>query len=545
MHELNPLFLLPLVSLPQPGSDFYSRLNAQIDLSSSTRSFDRADGFIKITDFLLQRGNQSLKSTKPSTLLFKSGLRQMDDFELSGEDSFLKLRMDKTASDRFRLNIEGDLQLRMFHFLVPFAQTLSGNLVVNSQVLFKENTFELLGEGEITDGLVNLKGFPQPIENINAPIEFSKSKIIFSDITGQLGQSDLTGLGHIDILGAKNIAVNMRAIADNVQLNFPNKVMTEGKASVLFSGNWLPYNLKIDYKVAQGLVENDFEPDPKQSLTLKASSFLPQQQAQLLSASLALDVNVDLTNGILIKNKLLEGEAKGYIQVQGSPEQPILIGKIDITRGSKLIFKDKPFEIQNAVVQFQGTKEINPDIYITANSRVSEYDINLLVQGLAKNLAITPTSQPPLSTNDIFTLLALGVTNQANQNLSSDTQQRQTGLEVLAALSNQSQLNKKIQEKLGLTVQLAPSVDSTKNIAVPKVVVSKKITKKINASYSKPFNGNDQNQEVKLQYLYNNNVSLQLNYQNKDTAQQDQITNSTNTNKSTWGLDLEYRDEFK
>ena len=116
---------------------------------------------------------------------------------------------------------------------------------------------------------------------------------------------------------------------------------------------------------------------------------------------------------------------------------------------------------------------------------------------------------------------------------------------MLAAISNQSQLNKKIQEKFGLTLQLAPSVDSTKNIAVPKVVVSKKISNKINASYSKPFTGNDQNQELKVQYLYDKNVSLLFNYQNKDSVQQDQINNINNNSKSILGLDLEYRDEFK
>jgi translocation and assembly module TamB len=544
VQDLNPLFLLPLVSLPQPGTDFYSRLNAEVDLSGRNRILSQADGFIKISDLLIQRGNQSLKLTKPTSLLFKSGLKQMEEFVLAGEDSHLKLRMDNNSSSRVKLNVDADLQLRLFHFLVPFAQSLSGNLLVNGQFIFKDTGFELLGEGEISDGLIGLKGFPQPIQKIHAPIEFSKSKIILSDIIGQLGTSDVTGYGQVEVLGSNNIAVQLRAIADNVQLEFPTKVMTQGKANVLFSGNWLPYNLKVDYKVNQGLVENNFEPDPKQSMSLKASSFLPPQQAQLLSPSLALDINVDLTNGILIRNKLLEGEAKGNLQVQGTPEQPILIGKINIEPGSKLIFKDKPFEIQSAAIQFQGTKEINPDIYISAASRVSDYDISLLVQGLAKSLSITPTSQPPLSQNDIFTLLALGVTNQ-NQNLSSDTQQRQTGLEVLAAISNQSQLNKKIQEKLGLTLQLAPSVDSTKNIAVPKVVVSKKINKKINASYSKPFTGNDQNQEVKLQYLYDNNISFQLNYQNVDTNEQDQITNTNNTNKSILGLDLEYRDEFK
>ena len=545
IHDLNPLFLLPLVSIPQPTSDFNSRLNAEIDLVSKNRNISSAEGYVKITDFILQRGVQILKLEKPSSLVFKSGLSQMDAISLKGNDSFLNIKMIQNSSNHVRLNVNADLQLRMFHFLVPFAQSLSGNLVLNSQILFKDEALELFGDGELTDGYVSLKGFPQPIENVNTPIEFSKSKIFLSDITGQLGQSDVTGIGQIDILGAKNIQVNLRAVADNIELNFPDKILTAGKASVLFTGNWLPYNLKIDYKVSHGLVEKDFDSGSNQSQTLKASSFLPPKQIEQLTPSLALDVTVDVNKGIIIKNKLIEGEATGLLNISGSPESPIITGKIDIKSGSKLIFKDKPFNIQAASINFQQTKEINPDIYISSNARISDYDINLLVQGTAKNLSIKPTSQPPLSEPDIFSLLALGVTSQTDHNLTSDTQQKQTGLEVLAAISNQSQLNKKIQEKLGLTVQLAPSIDSTKNIAVPKVVVSKKISDKLNASYSKPFTGNDQNQEIKLQYLYNSNFSVLLNYQNKDTIQQDQISNTNSNSKGILGFDLEYRDEFK
>lgn len=545
IHDLNPLFLLPLISIPQPSGDFNSRLNAEIDLTAKNRNLASANGYIKITEFILQRGAQSLKLEKPSSLIFRSGLSQMENISLSGNDSFFNISMNQNSPSQVRLDVKADLQLRLFHFLVPFAQSLTGNLVIDSQVILKETSFELLGEGELTDGSISLKGFPQAIESLNTPIEFSKSKIFLSDITGQFGQSDVTGIGQIELLGPKNVQVNLRAVADSIELNFPDQISTAGKASVLFTGNWLPYDLKIDYIVTHGLVEKNFEAGPNQSLSLKASSFLPPKQFEQLSPSLALDINIDVTRGVIIKNKLIEGEAVGLLNITGSPETPIIKGKIDIKPGSKLIFKDKPFNIQTASINFQQSKEINPDIYISGNARISDYDINLLVQGPAKNLSIKPTSQPPLSEADLFSLLALGVTSQTDHNLSSETQQKQTGLEVLAAISNQSQLNKKIQEKLGLTVQLAPAVDSTKNIAVPKVVVSKKLSEKVNASYSKPFTGNDQNQEIKLQYLYNNNVSLLLNYQNKDTSQQDQISNTNSNSKGILGFDLEYRDEFK
>lgn len=545
IHDLNPLLLLPLVSIPQPISDFSSALNAEIDLVSKNRSLSTADGSIHIMDFILRRGNQTLKLVKPSHLIFKSGLSQMENLIFKGEDSFLNIQFDPTPNSALRFNVVADLQLKMLHFLVPFVQTMSGNLVINSQIRLTDNSFELFGDGELSGASVTMKGFPESIQNINTPIEFSKSKIFLNDITAQLGQSDVNGVGYIEIVGAKNVQVNLRAIADNIEVNFPDKILTAGKANVLFSGNWLPYTLKVDYLVSHGLVEKDFESGSDQSLTLKPSPYLPLKQIEQLSPSLSLDINVDLTKGILIKNKLIEGEAVGLLNISGSPESPILKGKIDIKRGSKIIFKDKPFDVQTASINFQQAKEINPDLYISANARVSEYDINVLIQGPAKSPSIKPSSQPPLSESDIFSLLALGITSKTDQNLSSDTQQKQTGLEVLAAISNQSQLNKKIQEKLGLTVQLAPSIDSTKNIAVPKVVVSKKLSDKFNASYSKPFTGNDQNQEVKLQYLYNPKLSLHLNYQNKDTIQQDQISNINSDSKGIWGLDLEYRDEFK
>lgn len=549
VRDLNPLMLLPLISLPQPSTEFYSRINADIDLKSSRRNLKHSEGFVRISDFMLQRGAFYLKLYRPSTLIFKNGLSQMDPIDLKGETNSMQVGLISANNQTgTRLSIAGDLQLRLFQFLVPFAQSLSGRLQVDSQVVFRENDFELLGDGEITDSVVGLKSFAQPIENINTPIEFSKSKILLNDITAQLGPNEISGQGQIDIKGPKQIVVNLQAAADQIEITFPDKITTAGKAELIFFGNWLPYTLKVNYKVARGLVEKDFGQDSSQNKSaVRASPYLPPQQIEQQTPSLLFDVAVDLTQGVVVKNQLLEGEATGKLNISGTPETPIIAGQIDIRPGSKLIFKDKPFDIQTATIKFPGTAEINPDVYMTANARVSEYDVNLLVQGVpSKSLVIKPTSQPPLSEPDIFSLLALGLTSsKMDQNLSSETQRTQTGLEVLSVISNQSQINKKFQEKFGLTVQLAPSVDSTKNIAVPKVVVSKKIQKNVNASYSRPLTGDTQNQEWKLQYLFNPNKSIILNYQNVESNQQDQTKNPNANDQGILGLDFEYKKEFK
>ena len=548
VRELNPLLLLPLISIPQPNMEFYSRLNLDIDLVGENKSVLKSSGRVELSDFLLQRGSQTLRLKAPASLIFEHGLKKMDPIDLAGEESHLNIHLLNANSSDQKLDFELGLKIRILQFLVPFVDSMNGFVEAQAQMPLRTtgSSLQLFGEGQLSDGSIQLKGFPSTIEAISTPLEFSQSKIILSEISAQLGNSELNGSGQIDIKGPKNLVIQLQAQADNLELTFPEKITTAGKATLNFSGSWLPYTLKIDYKVNRGLVEKDFGQDNSSAAGVRGSHFLPAQQIESQSPSLLLDIGIDLSQGVIVKNKLLEGTASGNLEIKGTPENPIILGRIDIKPGSKIIFKDKPFEVQTARINFTDTTEINPDIYISALARVSDYDINILVQGPAKAPLIAATSQPPLSKGDIFSLLALGMTStKMDQNLSSDLQQKQTEIEVIAALTNQSQFNKKIQQTLGLNVQLAPSVDSTRNIAVPKVVVSKQIIKKLNASYAKPLTG-DQNQEVKLQYLFNPHWSGILNYQNKETNQQDLSPQNQNQNeKGILGGEFEYKKEFK
>lgn len=548
VRDLNPLLFLPLISLPQTSNEYYSRLSFDVDLKGSNRQLTRANGQIRFSDFILQRGGQSLKLKKPSLVTFENGLRKMEPIELTGEENQVDIKLVSPRKDENNLDVNLAVKLRLLQFLVPFVDTLSGQLEAQAQMSLNSQKLQLFGEGAVVDAGLKLKGFPTPIEGITSPIEFSQSKIFFNDITAHVGSSDLIGSGQIDIKGSKDINVQFQAQADNIELTFPEGITTAGKADLAFTGNWLPYNLKVNYRVNRGFVEKDFGGEATSGASLlKGSPYLPPKQFEQQAPSLLLDVAIDLTQGVVVKNKLVEGIATGNLNIKGTPENPEILGKIELRPGSKVFFRDKPFDVQIANIQFTQSKEINPNIYLSAVARVSDYDINLVIQGPAKSPSIKPTSQPPLSEPDIFSLLALGMTSsKMDQNLSSETQQTQTGLEILAEISNQSQINKRIQEKLGLTVQLAPSVDSTKNIAVPKVVVSKKIGKKINASYARPLTGDNQNHEVKLQYLFNRNFSGNLNYQNKDNTQMDTNIQTQQVNETgILGVDVEYKEEFK
>lgn len=546
LRDLNPLILLPLIKIPPPTVDTSAIITAEVDLRAKHSDLNDLKGLIKLNNFLLQRGNHTLKLQKPSDLVFSSGLKSITPVLLKGSEQNLEISQHGNI-----LRFNGKLLLRPLQFLVPFAENLNGQLNFDFGINLNTQRLSLAGDGSLKNGLVQLKGFPYAIKEINANLDFSQSKLIISSVQAQLNQSPINGFGFINFISSNNIDVNIQAESSRVDLEFPPQIQTSGLVKVKVSGQWIPYNLKIDYAIDSGLVTKEFTngADDKK-LNLPPSRYLPPQQLHQQLPTLLLDISARFTKGIVIKNSILEGIANGDLKITGSPETPIITGRVDIEPGSKLFFKDKPFDIQTAYVIFNpGDKhsvEIAPEIFISATSRVNEYDISLQISGEGKNIAIKPTSQPPLSEPDILSLLALGFTSSAqDQSLTSDTQSKQAGLEVIAALSNQSKLNKQVQEKLGLNVQIAPSVDSTKNIAVPKVIVSRKITKKINASYARPLTGSQQSNEVKVQWLFHPDFSLNLNYQNQTDTNETSIIETNENDSGNYGLDLEYKKEFK
>jgi translocation and assembly module TamB len=237
------------------------------------------------------------------------------------------------------------------------------------------------------------------------------------------------------------------------------------------------------------------------------------------------------------------------LQVKGPPGNPILLGRISLDRRTKLIFKDKVFEVQNGVIDFNDPNEINPSLYITAISRINEYDITVLAQGPSKNMTIRLSSVPPLPDNDIISLIALGViTSHSDQSLTARQQQTENvGAEIGGAVLA-APINKQL-EATGLNVAVTQQYDSYRSVSVPKITLSRSLTEKVKISGSRPV-GDSQSYDVRMEYQINNNYTAIGSYESRGVD--DVGTSLQQTNESTsgvqqniFGLDLEFKREFK
>lgn len=519
-------------------------LTSDIQLESASGQWRDLNGLIRMDRLSLTRQGSTLSNTKPITVQVENGRYHTQNFILSDQNKGrLEIKSQNSSLDQLNLAVFAQIDLKLIQIFVPIFEEISGPLELNANLSGPATKPNLIGQMKISDAFLKIKGFPHPIEKISLDSSFSQSRVLFNQVTAELGGGSINGEGSLQFQGPRDIPLFVRARAKQVSLNIPSGVKTKGDADITISGRTPPYLLAIQYQVQSAYVDMNFGSDSTTD-TLKQNYYLPKQLKEVTAEPLELDIQLSFLKPVQIKNNLMEAQVTGPLRVKGTPSQPLLIGQIKSLKGSRVLFKDKPFEIQTANIQFNNPREINPELFISAQTRVDNFDVSLLVQGTAKEPTIRLSSVPPLSDNDLTSLLALGVTSSQLADVKSSDQQAQTANEVFAAAFQSTGLSKKVQSATGFNVQLSNSFDTTRNISVPKFTVSRKLNKKTSASVAFPVTGDQKTPEGRIQYTLTDAFSVNGSYESRKF---DQSTTNTEQREipSILGLDLEFSKEFK
>jgi translocation and assembly module TamB len=528
-------------------NEYQAALTGELNLASEKGGIWTSSGKGTIRNLLLKRGALSLKNRVPMEMTMNSGVMALNNFRVDGDQTFFEAKGKQISKEDLNLRIDAQANLRLFQIFLPFLEELGGQVNIGADVSGPLLKPEILGTANIRSAFAKIKGFPHPFEKTQGEIQFSQSKILITGFLGNIAGGTFEGDGSILIEGPKNLPTRIRAHLDSVNFNVPDRVRTSGDAEVVFSGNWFPFTLSGTYHVLNGFMDKEL-PEETSSGNLKQSSYLPKMILQSAFEPIYLDLNVILEKPLIVKNSLIDGSVIGSIQVKGTPSQIELGGQLIAEKGSKATFRDKVFEIQSAIVRFNSPGDINPELYVTARSRISEYDVSMLIQGNAKNPVVKLSSVPPLSDQDIVSLIALGVTSQSldKQSLGARENKDSAAGGVMAGIFSQIEPVRKLQKSTGVQIQVSNSYDDTRNLSVQRVTISKKLSEKVKAAASQMSSKASQSNEYTLQYSITDNISAIGRYEDRKPNENSSSFETTNReNQSILGLDLEFKKEFK
>jgi translocation and assembly module TamB len=121
----------------------------------------------------------------------------------------------------------------------------------------------------------------------------------------------------------------------------------------------------------------------------------------------ALDIKVDLPGRVFVRGRGLDGEWRGKLTVTGSSAAPIIVGSLQVVRGSVNVL-DKLFTLKEGTISFTGGSKIDPGLDMQAETNAGDITGTVKISGTASAPVIKIGSQPELPQDEVLARILFG-----------------------------------------------------------------------------------------------------------------------------------------
>jgi len=304
-------------------------------------------------------------------------------------------------------------------------------------------------------------------------------------------------------------ALNLQANLQRVRLHYPKNFVSTVDAQLSLRGGRDSQVLAGDVTVQRAEYLRDFSL-LEQILGRDTGASMPQVANPLL-AGLRLNLSIRSANGLYIDNELARVQGGMSLELSGSPAYPSLTGRVLANEGT-LFFRGTRFDIIQGSADFVDKNRINPVLDVRAEADVRSYRLRLDAGGDLAHLRLNLTSDPPLSTVDIVSLLTTGMSGDLST-AGSESQRRQAEMmgESAASILSESLtgvIGKRVERIFGLqSFRVDPFLAGTENDPTARVTISERLPQNLTVTYSRNLSTTTE-QIVIIEYDVTKNLTI-------------------------------------
>ena len=419
LHELTPG---PHLRKDLPFDGF---LQGEVTISGPLNRPDAMKADIVLSAVQLNAGPnaQPLGGLKAQDLVLKNAqpvrlagtLKSIDiqSAEFTATETTLSVagRMALDNKNPWDLSVKGRINLSILQIFNPNLLA-SGASVADMTVRGPLTEPQIDGRLQLQNASLFLRDLPNGVDQANGLILFDRNRATVETLTA------VTGGGNVafergSFVGFRGTAVvySLRASANNVRYRTPEGL------SITVSGN---VNLigTSESSVLSGTV------------TVDRASFNPRTDVGSLLASTArpvaisgtpneylrgvqFDINILSSRSLEVQTSLTRNiQADANVRLRGTPARPMVLGNVTVNSGEIEFFGNR-YTINRGEVNFYNPAKVEPIIDMDLETRVRGIVVDISFEGPLDKLSFSYRSDPPLETNDIIALLAVGRTPSA------------------------------------------------------------------------------------------------------------------------------------
>src|SRR5215831_2468845 len=506
--DLDP-FLLTALHL----QSFSGHANADGDIALSG-ALHRPESIVvdaKFSCMAMEYANVQLQNTGVVHFRSSRDSLEIEPVTFRGKDTNLQVAGSVQFSGRrtLALRLNGGLDLRLLSGYVPDLDA-RGSAQINASFEGTLDRPRINGHVRIENASARVADFPTGLSTMQGDLVFDATRLYFENVSAESGGGTLHFAGSVNYVETPlRYDINVRS--DRVRIRYPEGMswlaggtlrLTGSPSSAALSGRVMIERVTL----AQGLQVAGMLVSAKEGITgpSTASPYLRNLQFDVEALS-APDARMEWPGATL--------QADASLRVRGTWEHPILLGHIHILSGN-LNFAGNRYRVSRGDLNFANPFRLDPVLNVEATTMIQQYEITLNFNGPASKLTLAYRSDPPLPSDDIITLLALGQTTSEAMARSGGTSSSGTA-NASAILSEaiSSQISSRVERLFSITrFRMDPgltgvgSTSSGQN-AGARVTVEQQIARNLTITYVSNVSST-QEQVIQVEYNVDRNVSV-------------------------------------
>ncbi|HYL74039.1 MAG TPA: translocation/assembly module TamB domain-containing protein [Bryobacteraceae bacterium] len=474
-----------------------------------------------------------LKNSQP--VRFEGTLKSIDirSADFVAKDTTLSAtgRLALDSKNPWDLAVKGRINLTILQIFNPDL-IASGVSVINMGVRGALTEPQVDGRLELQNASLFLPDLPNGVDQANGVILFDRNRATVQTLTAVTGGGQVTfeSGGFVGFRG-QALVYNLRATARQVRYRSPDGVSVTVNARLNLIGT-------SDKSVLSGnvIVERaTFNPRTDVG-TLLASTAKPVSVATTPNEylrGLQFDISVISSRHLEVETSLTRNiSADANLHVRGSPERPVVLGNISVSSGLIEFFGNK-YTISRGEVNFYNPSKVDPIIDMDLETQVRGVVVDISFSGSLNKLNFSYRSDPPLQTNEIIALLAVGRAPQTVGGLASS---QTTGSSNYLATGSNALLGQaiapasgRLQRFFGVShIKIDPQLTDITSVPQARLTLEQQVSTDITLTYITNLARTDQ-QIVRVEWDFSKKWSV--------VALRDE--------NGAFGIDFQYRKRFK
>lgn len=443
-----------------------------------------------------------------------------------GTSLFLNGSIPLDGSDRLDLNLSGNLDLRLLQSAAGITR-LTGSADMSVRATGALRDPQIIGQATLDKARLDREETGIHLSSVEGQITFSRYLVQLEDVKGSAFSGSFEIQGFLEHQNAQLRNMNLQILLRNARLSYPKDFRNIVDADLVLRGGPDSQTLTGDVEVLQANYLKSFnllERFGGQGAGLRGPI---SSEPDLLGLRFDLDIHSD--NGLYIENDLVQLRGGMRLSLRGTPAYPSLTGRIESGEGT-IFFRENRFEIIHARADFLSRSQITPVLEVRAEADVENYRLVLNVNGDLANLKVNVTSDPPLSTVDIVSLLTTG-RSPITGSESTRNESEMAGVSAASILSESltGVIGKRVQRIFGLeSFRVDPFLTGPGNDPTARITIAQRLSNDITVTFSRNLSTNEE-QIVVLEYDINRNLSV--------VASRDE--------NGKFGLDFRFRKNFR